>query len=161
MQNIFTSYYQSPVGPLRISGTADYISEVAFEGRAVLPEGRTDQLPPMILECTEQLIQYFNGHRKDFDLPINQAGTTFQQSVWNKLMAIPYGRTISYLELARRMGDLKATRAVASSNGRNNIAIIVPCHRVIGSNNDLVGYGGGLWRKKFLLHLEQGVKTLF
>ncbi|MEI9945391.1 MAG: methylated-DNA--[protein]-cysteine S-methyltransferase [Chitinophagaceae bacterium] len=89
----------------------------------------------------------------------------FQQGVWNHLMSIPYGKTISYLDLARKTGDLKATRAVANANGKNNIAIIVPCHRVIGSNKDLVGYMGGLWRKKWLLEHElkvaYGVQTLF
>ncbi len=96
---------------------------------------------------------------------INQEGTTFQKQVWNELMAIPFGRTISYIELARRTGDHKATRAVASANGRNNVAIIVPCHRVIGANRELIGYGGGLWRKKWLLEHEAkiayGVQTLF
>lgn len=100
-----------------------------------------------------------------FELPLHQEGTNFQQQVWNELMAIPYGKTISYIELAIRTGDPKATRAVASANGRNNIAIIVPCHRVIGANRSLVGYGGGLWRKKWLLDLEMkvahGVQTLF
>ena len=119
----------------------------------------------MIIQCVEQLIQYFNGERRQFELPLNQTGTSFQQGVWNELVQIPFGRTISYLELARRTGDTKATRAVASANGKNNIAIIVPCHRVIGSNSTLVGYGGGLWRKKWLLEHEakiaHGVRTLF
>lgn len=119
----------------------------------------------MLINCVEQLIQYFNGQRRVFELPLNQPGTPFQQSVWAELVLIPFGRTISYLELARRTGDTKATRAVASANGKNNIAIIVPCHRVIGSNRDLIGYGGGLWRKKWLLELEAkvayGVQTLF
>lgn len=96
---------------------------------------------------------------------INQEGTAFQRDVWNELMAIPFGRTISYIELARRIGDPKATRAVANANGRNNVAIIVPCHRVIGANKELIGYGGGLWRKKWLLEHEakiaHGVQTLF
>ena len=92
-------------------------------------------------------------------------GSAFQQKVWNELTAIPFGRTISYLELSRRLGDSKAIRAAAAANGRNNVAIIVPCHRVIGSNNKLVGYAGGLWRKKWLLEheakLAHGVQTLF
>lgn len=119
----------------------------------------------MMIQCIEQLIQYFNGQRRQFELPINQQGTPFQQEVWGELMQIPFGKTISYLELARRTGDTKATRAVASANGRNNVAIIVPCHRVIGSNRELIGYGGGLWRKKWLLEHEMkvayGVQTLF
>ena len=110
----------------------------------------------MLINCIEQLIQYFNGQRRQFDLPLNQAGTGFQQEVWNYLLAIPFGRTISYLELARRTGDSKATRAVASANGRNNIAIIVPCHRVIGANGRLTGFSanGGIETKLRLLSIE-------
>ena len=119
----------------------------------------------MLINCVEQLIQYFNGQRRVFDLPLNQTGTAFQQDVWSLLTQIPFGKTISYLDLARKTGDTKATRAVANANGRNNIAIIVPCHRVIGSTGELTGYAGGLWRKKWLLELEakvaHGVQTLF
>ena len=116
-------------------------------------------------QCIEELIEYFQNRRKIFDVPVYQEGTTFQQKVWNELLNIPFGKTISYLTLAKRLGDPKVIRAAASTNGKNKIAIIVPCHRVIGSNNDLVGYGGGLWRKKFLLDMETkliyGVQTLF
>jgi methylated-DNA-[protein]-cysteine S-methyltransferase len=161
----FSTYYHSPVGLLKISGTEDYISEVSFHDTTQKPEGKKKHLPPMLIQCVEQLIQYFNGQRRQFELPINQTGTSFQQEVWGLLMQIPYGKTISYLDLAKRSGDTKATRAVANANGKNNVAIIVPCHRVIGSNRDLVGYGGGLWRKKWLLELEAkvayGVQTLF
>jgi len=119
----------------------------------------------MVIQCVEELIQYFHGQRRSFDLPISQIGSTFQQKVWNELSGIPFGKTISYLELSRRLGDSKAIRAAAAANGRNNVAIIVPCHRVIGSNNKLVGYAGGLWRKKWLLDheakLAHGVQTLF
>ena len=122
-------------------------------------------MPPLLIQCVEQLIQYFNGERRVFDFPINQPGTAFQQETWNWLMTIPYGKTISYLQLAIKTGDPKATRAVASANGKNNIAIVVPCHRVIGANRELIGYGGGLWRKKWLLEHEMkvayGVQTLF
>lgn len=122
-------------------------------------------MPPLLITCVEQLIQYFNGEKKKFELPLHQTGTVFQQSVWHELAGIPFGKTISYLDLARKTGDSKATRAVANANGKNNIAIIVPCHRVIGSNKDLTGYMGGLWRKKWLLDLEAkvayGVQTLF
>lgn len=119
----------------------------------------------MLINCVEQLIQYFNGQRRVFELPLNQEGTAFQKDVWSILSQIPFGKTISYLDLARKTGDPKATRAVANANGRNNIAIIVPCHRVIGSNRELTGYAGGLWRKKWLLDHEMkiahGVQTLF
>ena len=119
----------------------------------------------MLIHCIEQLIQYFNGERRIFELPISQEGTPFQKETWNLLMGIPFGKTISYLQLATRTGDPKATRAVANANGKNNVAIIVPCHRVIGANRELTGYGGGIWRKKWLLDHEMkiayGVRTLF
>jgi methylated-DNA-[protein]-cysteine S-methyltransferase len=165
LADTYSTYYHSPVGLLKISGTEDYISEVAFHDTSQKAEGKKKNFPPMLINCVEQLIQYFNGQRRQFELPLNQAGTPFQQSVWSELVLIPFGKTISYLDLARKTGDTKATRAVANANGKNNIAIIVPCHRVIGSNRDLVGYAGGLWRKKWLLELEakvaHGVQTLF
>ena len=161
----YTTYYHSPVGLLKIAGTDDYISEVTFHDTTQKAEGNKKHLPPMAINCVEQLIQYFNGERRIFELPLNQTGTAFQQDVWSILTQIPFGKTISYLDLARKTGDTKATRAVANANGRNNIAIIVPCHRVIGSNGELTGYAGGLWRKKWLLELEakvaHGVQTLF
>jgi methylated-DNA-[protein]-cysteine S-methyltransferase len=164
-EQAFTTYYHSPVGLLKISGTEHYISEVSFFDKIQKVDNKKKNLPPLMIQCIEQLIQYFHGERRVFELPIHQPGTAFQQEVWSELMTIPYGKTISYLELARKTGDTKATRAVASANGRNNVAIIVPCHRVIGSNRELVGYGGGLWRKKWLLEHEakvaHGVQTLF
>jgi methylated-DNA-[protein]-cysteine S-methyltransferase len=165
MSETHTTYYHSPVGLLKISGTNEYISEVSFHDTSQKAEGNKKHIPPMLINCVEQLIQYFNGQRRVFELPLHQAGTTFQQDVWSILTQIPFGKTISYLELARKTGDTKATRAVANANGKNNIAIIVPCHRVIGSDKTLVGYAGGLWRKKWLLELEakvaHGVQTLF
>lgn len=165
MTDAFTTYYHSPVGLLKITGTEEYISEVSFHDTSHKAEGNKKHLPPMLINCVEQMIQYFNGHRRIFELPLHQQGTAFQQDVWSILTQIPFGKTISYLELARKTGDTKATRAVANANGKNNIAIIVPCHRVIGSNKDLVGYAGGLWRKKWLLEHEakvaHGVQTLF
>ena len=165
MAETYTTYYHSPVGLLKISGTADFISEVSFHDAMQKTEGSKKDLPPMLIQCIEQLIQYFNGERRIFDFPINQPGTPFQQETWSLLMTIPYAKTISYLRLAIKTGDPKATRAVANANGKNNIAIIVPCHRVIGSNRELTGYAGGLWRKKWLLEHEMkvayGVQTLF
>lgn len=165
MPDIFTTYYHSPVGLLKISGSDTFISEVTFHDTTEKAEGKKKHLPPMLIQCVEQLIQYFHGERRQFELPIHQPGTPFQQGVWSELMQIPYARTISYLDLAKKTGDSKATRAVANANGRNNVAIIVPCHRVIGSNRELTGYAGGLWRKKWLLEHEAkvayGVQTLF
>lgn len=129
------------------------------------PSSNKKQLPPLLIQAIEQLIQYFHGELRQFDLPVHQEGTDFQKKVWNELLHIPYGRTISYADLSRKLGDPKVIRAAAGANGKNNVCIVVPCHRVIGSNNDLVGYAGGLWRKKWLLALENkianGVQTLF
>ena len=159
-------YYSCPLGLLRISATGTCISEVHFcksidELRADDPE----DTPALLQQCREELVEYFQGRRKVFDVPLQQEGTAFQQQVWGELLNIPYGKTISYLTLSKRLGDPKSIRAAASTNGKNKIAIIMPCHRVIGSNNDLVGYGGGIWRKKALLELEAkytyGVQTLF
>jgi len=166
MQELFTTYYQSPLGSLKISGTAELILEIEFLDTSQPPiHSSNEPLPSLLLQATEQLIQYFQGHRRQFELPLYQEGTEFQQSVWQQLYKIPYGKTISYLELSRRLGDTKAIRAAASANGKNKLAIVVPCHRVIGSKNTLVGYMGGLWRKKWLLDHENkianGVLTLF
>ena len=110
----------------------------------------------MLINCVEQLIQYFNGERRKFDFPMNQSGTPFQQDVWNHLLTIPFGRTISYMDLAKMTGDTKATRAVANANGKNNICIIVPCHRVIESGGGLGGYAYGVEVKKKLIEMEIG-----
>ena len=165
MAEQFTTYYHSPVGVLRISSSTDFISEVHYLDNTEKHPPRSREMPPLLIHCVEQLIQYFNGERRVFELPIYQEGTDFQKQTWNLLMAIPFCKNISYLELATRTGDPKATRAVANANGKNHVAIIVPCHRVIGANRELTGYGGGLWRKKWLLDHEMkiayGVRTLF
>ncbi|MFN8252687.1 MAG: methylated-DNA--[protein]-cysteine S-methyltransferase [Ferruginibacter sp.] len=166
------AYYNSPVGPLEIRSCGNDITAVLFassEWKGIrLDESSVDfKLPSSaaIQNCCRQLDEYFEGSRFIFDLPIAQSGTGFQQGVWNALLDIPYGKTISYLELSKRLGNVKAIRAVGTANGNNNVAIIVPCHRVIGSNGTLVGYGGDLWRKKWLLEHEakfaHGVQTLF
>ena len=159
----YTAYYHSPVGVLRIRGTEHYISEIHFLDE--LPPEATVHLNPLLQSCLEQLMEYFQGLRRKFDLPVSQEGTEFQQKVWSELIGIPFGRTISYMDLAKRVGDPKAVRAVGATNGRNNIVIVLPCHRVIGASRDLVGYGGGLWRKRWLLEHENkiahGVQTLF
>ncbi len=162
-QTLFTTYYQSPLGVLKISGTEQYISQVSFIDKE--EDISETSYNPVLDQCVEELIEYFNGKRLKFDIPVYQKGTEFQGKVWNELLNINFGKTISYLILARRLGDANCIRAAASSNGKNNIAIIVPCHRVIGSNQSLVGYAGGLWRKRWLLEHENkianGVQTLF
>jgi methylated-DNA-[protein]-cysteine S-methyltransferase len=167
MEEQYSTYYQSPLGLIRISGTANYICELVFVDVIEKPpaEPNKRKYSPIIIQSIEQLIQYFHGERRQFDFPVHQEGTTFQKRVWDELIGIPYGKTINYLELSRRLGDSKAIRAAASANGKNNIAIVIPCHRVIGSKNDLVGYAGGIWRKRWLLEHEAkimyGVQTLF
>lgn len=164
MQDNYNTYYASPIGNIRITSTDTYITEVHFLNKEeVLPVPGI--MPQVLQQCLEQLIEYFQGQRRKFEVPVHQHGTEFQERVWNELLNIPFGKTISYLTLSKRLGDPKAIRAAASTNGKNNIAIIVPCHRVIGSNNDLVGYAGGVWRKRWLLDMETkityGVQTLF
>jgi methylated-DNA-[protein]-cysteine S-methyltransferase len=168
---IASTYYQSPLGLLRIGGTDTYISEITYvdnlDGTSESGAGGylKGPVPPLVIQCIEQLIQYFQGQRRVFEFPVYQEGTDFQQKVWTELSAIPFGKTISYLDMSRRLGDTKAIRAAAAANGKNHVAIVVPCHRVIGSKRDLVGYAGGLWRKRWLLEHETkvlyGVQTLF
>lgn len=148
--SFYTTYCSSPVGLLKLQCTDKHILAVVFSEE----EGIEHDQHPLLEQCQQELNEYFTGSRKVFDLPLGQEGTTFQNKVWDLLYQIPYGKTISYNALAKQYGDLKAIRAVASANGKNNIAIIVPCHRVIGSNRSLTGYAGGLWRKKWLLEHE-------
>jgi methylated-DNA-[protein]-cysteine S-methyltransferase len=169
--NIETVYYQSPLGVLEIRSNGNAISDVLFlnswKGNKVDEEIINFVQPesPVIKHCIKQLDEYFSGKRTVFTIPITQVGTEFQQGVWKELCNIPYAKTISYMELSKRIGNVKAIRAVGTANGNNSVCIIVPCHRVIGSNGDLVGYGGDLWRKKWLLEHEAkyayGVQTLF
>ena len=163
--------YKSPIGILQIKNAADFISEVSFiETKKKSYDGSKEltysiNSVTVIKNCIEQLDDYFSGKSLIFDIPLLQEGTPFQQSVWAELQKIPYGRTVSYQHLSKTIGNIKATRAVGTANGKNNIAIVVPCHRVIGSNGSLVGYGGDLWRKQWLLEHEakyaHGVQALF
>ena len=154
---IFTTYINSPLGELEISATEEYLTSVLFVDAQKKPSPRkvaSEYVPVVIEEYIKQITEYFEGNRIDFDLKIQHQGTDFQKLVWKELENIPYGKTISYLELSRRIGNEKAIRAVGTTNGNNKFNIIVPCHRVIGSNGSLVGYGGDLWRKKWLLDHE-------
>lgn len=158
---IFTKYIDSPLGELEISATEEYLTSVLFVDAQKKPSPRkavSDYTPVVIEEYLKQITEYFEGSRTEFNLKIHHEGTDFQKTVWKELENIPYGKTISYLELSRRIGNEKAIRAVGTTNGNNKFNIIVPCHRVIGSNGSLVGYGGDLWRKKWLLDHE--AKTL-
>lgn len=148
-----TVYYSSPIGPLEIRSSGSHIISVKFCDDA--PQSFYAPEAGNILEqCLVQLDDYFKGSRKDFTVPIYQEGTDFQKQVWAELLTIPYGKTVSYAGLAKQLGDIKKIRAVGTTNGKNNLAILVPCHRVIGSNQQLTGYAGGLWRKRWLLDHE-------
>jgi methylated-DNA-[protein]-cysteine S-methyltransferase len=156
---------ETPIGKMAIHATGDAITAVLFVKQEDAITAREDSQHPLIQQCVVQLNEYFAGTRKSFDLPLQQKGSPFQQSVWRQLVKIGYGKTISYLELSKRIGDVKAIRAVGTTNGKNQVAVIVPCHRVIGSDGSLTGYAGELWRKKWLLEHEgkfaNGVQTLF
>ena len=150
------TFVQSPVGQLRLESNGEALTGLFFEGHIrdsgpVAPAG-TDAILGL---ATRQIQEYFEAKRKAFDLPLAPEGTDFQKRVWQELQRIPFGDTISYGELARRMGDVNAVRAVASANGRNPISIIVPCHRVIAADGSPHGYGGGIERKVWLLGHEQ------
>ncbi|MBF9253940.1 methylated-DNA--[protein]-cysteine S-methyltransferase [Pontibacter sp. 172403-2] len=146
----FSTYYNSPIGCLRIDGNDEAILAVSF-CEVPGPEATVTAVGQL---CLRQLHEYFEGARQMFDLPLQPAGTAFQQQVWQQLKLIPFGKTCSYLEVARAVSGEKAIRAVGAANGRNPLCIIVPCHRVIGSDGSLTGYAGGLWRKEWLLRHE-------
>lgn len=148
------AFYDSPIGVLKISATDEQIVSVLFSDSN--PEEDIEEAQ-LLNKCIQQLDQYFNHKRQKFDLPIMPQGTSFQKQVWEKLQDVPYGTTSSYLEIARIIGNPKAIRAVGGANGKNPIAIIIPCHRIIGASGKLIGYGGGLWRKAWLLKHEQSV----
>jgi methylated-DNA-[protein]-cysteine S-methyltransferase len=153
---------ESSVGPLLLAASEIGLRLVSFESSKhaapARPEWKEDKAP--FAEVIRQLRAYFRGELKKFDLPLSMEGTDFQLRVWNALREIPYGETISYAQLAERIGNPKAVRAVGLANGSNPIPIIVPCHRVIGSDGSLTGFGGGLSTKKMLLELESNQLSL-
>ena len=143
-------YIQTPIGIAKIEGDKNGIASVSVHADGEL----SNQIPENLKEAATQINEYFNKTRTKFTFKINPKGTDFQQKVWQELTRIPFGKTISYLELAKKLGDPKVIRAAASANGKNPLWIIVPCHRVIGADGSLTGYAGGLWRKKWLLEHE-------
>jgi methylated-DNA-[protein]-cysteine S-methyltransferase len=153
---VYFTTIESPVGPLLLDGDSNALHGVSFENskRAARPESNWKENRAAFKEATRQLQAYFRGELKEFSLPLAMEGTDFQLCVWNALRTIPYGETISYAQLAARIGNPKAVRAVGLANGSNPIPIIVPCHRVIGSDGSLTGFGGGLSTKQKLLDLE-------
>jgi methylated-DNA-[protein]-cysteine S-methyltransferase len=155
----FRSYLQSPIGVIEIQATQTHVHQIRFcaNDESVKPsvEHELTQL------CVKELEEYFNGKRKDFNIPTLQEGTDFMQEVWDNVKDIPFGKTASYADLAKLAGDEKLTRAVGSANGKNQLAIIVPCHRVIGSSGKLTGYAWGLHRKQWLLDHEARVNNTY
>lgn len=145
-----TAYIESPLGITTIIGDEEGVSVIS-----VTQEGKLSaEIPEVLQEAVRQLQEYFEGKRTDFTFKLNPKGTEFQQKVWKSLLEIPYGKTVSYMDQTKKLGDIKAIRAVASANGKNPLWIVVPCHRVIGTNGSLTGYAGGIWRKKWLLEHE-------
>jgi methylated-DNA-[protein]-cysteine S-methyltransferase len=151
MNELFKTNYHSPIGILEIASTKDAITSILFDQEL---EETKYKLPLILKDCVKQLDEYFSSKRMIFELNLEPAGTDFQKKVWRELIHIPYGITCSYKDLAMKTGSPLNTRAVGNANGRNPISIIIPCHRVIGANGKLIGYGGGLWRKKWLLQHE-------
>ena len=153
------AYIQTPIGTAELKGDENGLASITVLDNKK-PNGT---LPDVLVDAAKQFQEYFNGDRTVFNLELNPSGTDFQKKVWNALLKIPFGKTISYLELSKQLGDVKAIRAVASANGKNPLWSVVPCHRVIGTNGDLTGYAGGLHRKKWLLEHESPAKqtTLF
>ncbi|CEK38645.1 methylated-DNA--[protein]-cysteine S-methyltransferase [Paraclostridium sordellii] len=144
-------YYDSPIGILEIGTTEDELISILY----VDEKRKNTEQPEILKETIKQIQEYFNGTRKEFDIKFKLKGTEFQEKVWNALTDIPYGDTVSYKYIATKIGNEKAVRAVGNTNGRNIINIVVPCHRVIGANKSLTGYGGGLDKKSWLLKHEE------
>ncbi len=150
-----TVYIHTPIGALEIKGDAEGLASVQFMDAEVAP---SQAIPEVLLPAVTQLKEYFNKTRTLFQLLLHPEGTLFQKKVWEQLETIPFGKTTSYQKMANQLGEPKVIRAAASANGKNPIAIIIPCHRVIGSDGSLTGYAGGLHRKKWLLEHESPVR---
>jgi methylated-DNA-[protein]-cysteine S-methyltransferase len=159
---IYFARLDSPLGALEVVASKYAVHAVRFGEPARAP---SPDPPPLLRECVAQLKKYFEGTLREFTVNTEQSGTDFQKLVWKKISMIPFGRTASYLDVARSLGNENALRAVGNANGRNRIPVIVPCHRVVGANDSLTGYAGGLWRKQWLLDHEKavahGVRKMF
>jgi methylated-DNA-[protein]-cysteine S-methyltransferase len=159
MTKIHKLYYKSPIGVLEIIGTEEEILSILFIDDENQSEHNQTNIPHAVKECKDQLDEYFKGNRISFTFPYRLEGTDFQKKVWNALKEVSYSETASYKDIAVSIGNEKAIRAVGSANGKNKLSIIIPCHRIIGSNGKLTGYAGGLWRKEWLLQHEKTIKT--
>lgn len=155
MESNQTIYYESPLGTLKITGDEEGISSIVFSEE---PAETSLKSPKYFLNCISQLNEYFNGARKKFNVKLNPSGTEFQKNVWDTIDTVPFGKTKSYLEQSKLLGNTKAIRAVATANAKNPIMIIIPCHRIIGSDGSLTGYAGGIGRKQWLLEHESGIR---
>ena len=153
MTNKYVTYLKSPIGQLKITAEEEFINSILFVFNDT--EMEEENINDVLTQCKTELSEYFTGKRKEFEVPFRQTGTDFQQKVWSELVKINYGQTVSYNHIAKAIGNQKSIRAVGTTNGKNQISIIVPCHRVIGSDGSLTGYAGGLWRKKWLLNHEK------
>lgn len=159
MDKLYTVDYKSPIGVLEIIGTDQAINSILFVEREEMVNTLQEDTPQVLKDCLTQIEDYFKGKLHEFTFPYVMNGTIFQQSVWNALKGISYAETGSYKDIAISIGNEKAIRAVGSANGRNKLTIVIPCHRIIGTNGKLTGYAGGLWRKEWLLQHEQKVKN--
>lgn len=158
MSTEFKAYYQSDIGLIGITSSQAAIKSLYFiDDDAIVKPANQSGEPEVLQQCQIQLDEYFKGSRENFTLTLEPDGTSFQKAVWQQLLNIPFGQTVSYLDIARLVGNAKAVRAVGAANGQNPISLIIPCHRVIGSNGKLTGYGGGMWRKEWLLKHEGGL----
>lgn len=156
--NLVAKSMESPVGRLRLVATEERLVAILWEheraGRVVLDDALEDERHPLLVEAERQLREYFDGERQGFSIPLELRGTPFQRKVWQALLAIPFGGTRTYGQLAEQVGKPRAVRAVGSASGRNPLSIVVPCHRLVGANGKLTGYAGGLEAKARLLALE-------
>ena len=161
-QKLYIDYFETPLGELELTSSSQHLLSVLFVKTEKTTLDKQPVLPSEInTEAKKQLDLYFKKEITQFNLPLHPAGTDFQKSVWNELVKIPFGTTISYLTLAKKLGDVNSIRAAASANGKNPITIIIPCHRVIGADGKLVGYSGDMWRKQWLLNHESKQESLF
>ncbi len=153
---IYKACIETPLGMAIITADKEGVTSVSVTQET--EKNTNENLPDFLKNARMQLQEYFEGKRTTFDLALNPSGTDFQKKVWDELLKIPFGKTVSYLDIAKRLGDPKCIRAAATANGKNPLWIVIPCHRVIGSDGSLTGYAGGLWRKKWLLDHENPVK---
>lgn len=158
MGDTYKAYYKSEAGVIEICGNDEGITEIGFVKDGFVPDSESANVHPSLRECYNQLDEYFKGDRKEFSVKLKLQGTEFQKQVWSELLKIPYGKTATYKDIAIAVGNPKAVRAVGGANNRNNIGIIIPCHRVVGSDGSLTGYAGGLDKKEWLLRHEGIIK---